>query len=172
MNEKEKSPPHPNKVMVASKPDRRSVKCHHCGKFGHIRRFCKDLNKDKGTKDSKSPANKGNQVAKGQSGSHNESLGLVLQSLTVSACGIDSEKWIVDSGATSHMCNNKALLEDFVELSEPVDVMLGDGKILNAIGSGVVTVHTNLANGKQQECKLHNVLFVPNVSYNLLSVSN
>ncbi len=58
-----------------------------------------------------------------------------------------------------------------VELSEPVDVMLGDGKILNAVGSGVVTVHTNLANGKQQECKLHNVLFVPNVSYNLLSVS-
>ncbi len=67
MNEKEKSPPHPNKVMVASKPDRRSVKCHHCGKFGHIRRFCKDLNKDKGTKDSKSPANKGNQVGKEQS---------------------------------------------------------------------------------------------------------
>jgi hypothetical protein len=49
--------------------------------------------------------------------------------------------------------------------------MLGDGKILNAVGSGVVTVHTNLANGKQQECKLHNVLFVPNLSYNLLSVS-
>ena len=65
---------------------------------------------------------------------------------------------------------DKALLEDFVELSEPVDVMLGDGKILNAVGSGVVTVHTNLAHGKQQECKLHNVLFVPNLSYNLLSV--
>ena len=67
---------------------------------------------------------------------------------------------------------DKALLEDFVELSEPVDVVLGDGKILNAVGSGVVTVHTNLANGKQQECKLHKVLFVPNFSYNLLSVSN
>ncbi len=171
LNEKEKSPKNPNKVMVALRPDRRSVKCHHCGKFGHIRRFCKDLNKDKGTKDSKSPANKGNQVGKGQSGSRSESLGLVLQSLTVSACGINSETWIVDSGATSHMCNNKALLEDLVELSEPVDVMLGDGKILNAVGSGVVTVHTNLANGKQQECKLHNVLFVPNLSYNLLSVS-
>ncbi len=56
--------------------------------------------------------------------------------------------------------------------SVSVDVMLGDGKILNAVESGVVTVHTNLANGKQQECKLHNVLFVPNLSYNLLSVSN
>ncbi len=101
LNEKEKSPKNPNKVMVASKPDRKSVKCHH-----------------QGTKDSKSPSNKGNQVGKGQSGSRNESLGLVLQSLTVSACGINSETWIVDSGATSHMCNNKALREDFVELSE------------------------------------------------------
>ena len=53
---KKKSRQNPNKVMVASKPDRRSVKCHHCGMFGHIRRFCKDLNNDKGTKDSKSPA--------------------------------------------------------------------------------------------------------------------
>ena len=77
-----------------------------------------DLNKDKGTKDSKSPSNKANQVGKEQSGSRNESLGLVLQSLTVSACGINSETWIVDSGATSHKCKNKALLQDFVELSE------------------------------------------------------
>lgn len=32
-------------------------------------------------------------------------------------------------------------------------------------------IHTLLGNGKQQECILHNVLFVPNLSYNLVSVS-
>ena len=69
------------------------------------------------------------------------------------------------------MCNNKALLGDFAEFNEPVDVMLGDGKILNAAGSGVVTVDANLENGKKQECKLYDVLFVPNLKYNLLSVS-
>ena len=71
------------------------------------------------------------------------------------ACDINSETWIVDLGATCHMCNNKALLEDFVEFDETVDVKLGDGKVLNATGSGSVSVHSVLANGKQQECILH-----------------
>ena len=69
------------------------------------------------------------------------------------------------------MCNNKALLEDFVEFDETVDVMLGDGKVLHATGSGTVSVHTVLANGKLQERILHNVLLVPNLSYNLISMS-
>jgi hypothetical protein len=47
MNEREKSPKASGKVMAASRTDRKSIKCHHCGKLGHIRRFCKDLNKDK-----------------------------------------------------------------------------------------------------------------------------
>ena len=171
LNEREKSPKASGRVMAASRTDRKSIKCHHCGKFGHIRRFCKDLNKDKIAKESKSPLNKGQQAGKGQSGSRSESLGFVAQSLAANTCGVNSETWIVDSGATCHMCNNKALLEDFVEFNEHVDVMLGDGKVLNAVGSGIVTVCTNLANGKQQECKLHNVLLVPKLSYNLLSVS-
>ena len=64
-------------------------------------------------------------------------------------------------GCHMHMCNNKALLEDFVGFDETVDVMLGDGKVLHATGSGTVSVHTVLANGKLQECILHNVLLVP-----------
>ena len=50
-------------------------------------------------------------------------------------------------------------------------MLLGDGKVLNATGSGTVLTHTVLGNGKQQKCILHNVLFVPNLSYNLVSVS-
>ena len=175
LGEREKSPIPSRRVMVASdhKGNKKFIKCHHCGKLGHIRRFCKDLNKDKNKKESGNQGNKnkGNQVEKGQPGPRKESLGLVVQSLAASAGGIKSETWIVDSGATCHMCNNKALLEDFVEFDETVDVMLGDGKVLNATGSGTVLVHTVLANGKQQECILHNVLLVPNLSYNLISVS-
>ena len=174
LGEREKSPISSRRVMVPSdhKGNKKFIKCHHCGKLGHIRRFCKDLNKDK----SKEPGNqgnknKGNQAKKGQPGSRKESLGLVVQSSAASACGINSKTWIVDSGATCYMCNNKALPEDFVEFDETVDVMLGDGKVLHATGSGTVSVHTVLANGKLQECILHNVLLVPNLSYNLISVS-
>ena len=176
LGEREKSPIPSSTVMVASdhiKGNKKFIKCHHCGKLGHIRHFCKDLNKDKSKKEpgNQRNKNKGNQVEKGQQGPRKESLGLVVQNLAASACGINSKTWIVDSGATCHMCSNKALLEDFVEFDETVDVMLGDGKVLHATGSGTVSVHTVLANGKLQECILHNVLLVPNLSYNLISVS-
>ena len=104
LGEREKSPIPSRRVMVASdhKGNKKFIKCHHCGKLGHIRRFCKDLNKDKNKKESGNQGNKnkGNQVEKGQPGPRKESLGLVMQSLAASADGIKSETWIVDSGAT------------------------------------------------------------------------
>ena len=37
------------------------------------------------------------------------------------------DSWIVDSGATCHMCNNKALFANLQQLKEPLEVTLGDG---------------------------------------------
>ena len=71
--------------MVASdhKGNKKFIKCHHCGKLGHIRRFWRDINKGKSKKEpgNQGNKNKGNQVEKGQPGSRKESLGLVVQSL-------------------------------------------------------------------------------------------
>ena len=50
-------------------------------------------------------------------------------------------------------------------------VQLGDGKVLKASGRGAVTLFTFLPGGKHTKCKLQNVLLVPKLSYNLLSVS-
>ena len=36
-------------------------------------------------------------------------------------------KWIVDSGATSHMCNDQNLLVKLDPLKIPISVTLGDG---------------------------------------------
>ena len=54
LGEREKSPIPSSTVMVASdhiKGNKKFIKCHHCRKLGHIRRFCKDLNKDKSKKE-------------------------------------------------------------------------------------------------------------------------
>ena len=62
-------------------------------------------------------------------------------------------------------------MDDFVKLNNSVEVQLGDGKVLNATGSGTVTLFRALPGGKHKKCKLQSVLLVPQLSCNLLSVS-
>ena len=53
----------------------------------------------------------------------------------------------------------------------PQHVTLGDGHSLNSIWIGNVAIELLLGNGKTRQCHLCNVLCVPKLSYNLLSVS-
>ena len=78
--------------------------------------------------------------------------------------------WIVDSGATCHICNSKELYEDFHPLQKPQQVTLGDDHTLAAIGTGVVAVKLKLPGGKTKIGRLSDVLYVPELAYNLLSV--
>ena len=80
------------------------------------------------------------------------------------------EKWIVDSGATCHMCCNRMAFEKLQPLDQPLKVLLGDGRQLNAVGEGVILLRTRLPNGKVKKCKLWDVLYIPALAYNLLSV--
>ena len=49
--------------------------------------------------------------------------------------------------------------------------MLVDGHALSATEASNVTLELVLGNGKTNHCRLHNVLYVPKLVYNLLSVS-
>ena len=51
-----------------------------------------------------------------------------------------ANEWIIDSGATCHICNSRGCFEEFRPLSQPQKVTLGDGRSLEAIGMGVVEV--------------------------------
>ena len=53
---------------------------------------------------------------------------------------------------------------------KPIDVSLGDGHVLKGIGRETVTLILRTRH-LTRKCKLHDVLFVPDISYNLLSVS-
>ena len=52
-----------------------------------------------------------------------------------------------------------------------LEVALGDGHELEAIGRGVVVLETKLLSGRVKKCTLNDVLYVPKLAYNLLSVS-
>ncbi len=105
------------------------------------------------------------------SSSDSESVGLIVSH----ALAISSEKglnsWIVDSGATCHMCNDKEMFVEFNNLEPSQEVTLGDGYSVEATGCGTVRLKMQLTDDKTKECKMSDVLYVPQLSYNLLSVS-
>ena len=78
---------------------------------------------------------------------------------------------IIDSGATSHMCNNRKQFVKLYPLEHPVEVKLGDGRELMATAQGVVCLRMKSGSNKSRKCSLHDVLYVPELAYNLISVS-
>jgi hypothetical protein len=95
---------------------------------------------------------------------------MTRQTLSGADCD-DTDSWIIDSGATCHICNDKTSFIELHTLKKPQDVTLGDGHVLSATGTGDVAVELILENGKTKRCRLHDVLYVPELTYNLLSVS-
>ena len=79
------------------------------------------------------------------------------------------ESWIVDSGATCHMCNSKTSFSELHPLTRPQEVTLGDGHILEATAKVTVMIEMLLPDGSTKKCKLQDVLYVPKLSHNLLS---
>ena len=110
------------------------------------------------------------EIAKGYKGkSRGNKVGLV-------ACHVlgareTTHDWIVDSGATCHICNSKEFFDEFSPLSQPQKVTLGDGRTLEAIGTGAVEVRLKLPGAESRIGRLSEVLYVPTLAYNLLSVA-
>ena len=79
----------------------------------------------------------------------------------------------MDSGASCHICNNENLFVELCCLKKPQEVVLGDGYTVEATctGRGDVALEVTTTGFKIKECKLHEVLYISNLSYNRLSVS-
>ncbi|KAF7827503.1 Retrovirus-related Pol polyprotein from transposon TNT 1-94 [Senna tora] len=71
--------------------------------------------------------------------------------------------WIIDTGATSHMCSNESLMKDMKPLSHPRLVHLPNKSKKVIHSTGTITINSGL--------RLKDVLFIPFVKYNLLSVN-
>ena len=111
-------------------------------------------------------------TAEDKNSSDSESTGLVVQHALSAGDSNARDQWILDSGATCHMCNNEEMFSNLCTLRSPLNVTLGDGRNLQATGRGNVILMMNLPQGKKENCTLHDVLLVPDLAYNLLSVTS
>jgi len=71
--------------------------------------------------------------------------------------------WIINTGASDHMCHNKDLFSTLKVLSKPSTVTLPNGKCVSITHTGTVILSDVLT--------LQGVFYVPNFKYNLLSVN-
>lgn len=79
-----------------------------------------------------------------------------------------NHRWIVDSGASTHMCHDKFLFQKFVSANLGM-IRIADGNNIPIEGSGTVVLYFQ-DDQNQHSLNLENVAFVPNLDTNLLSV--
>ena len=154
---------------------KKSVKCYECNKVGHVKKNCylylerckerKDtsLNKSHG----QSEKTKQSLIVKEVDNDVTLYVSALSTGTNMSVC---NKSWIIDSGATQHMCNNKVLFSSFADLEFPIKVEVGDGRILLAIGKGDITLKVNFSDEVESRI-LKNFLFVPDLSHSLISVA-
>ena len=132
----------------------RDVECFKCHKKGHISKYCPENRKMASVKN-----------VVDDSDSTQTMLSITEQIMYVS----DGEMcWCLDSGATSHLCNNKSSFKKFEVRN--AELGLANDKSTRILGTGNVPVKIK-SSKKQREINLENVSYVPDLRTNLLSVS-
>ena len=150
-------------ALVGAQEKRRPVKCFGCGGLGHFRRNCPK--RSQFMINNPGPTHRANTSEEYFSDSSSE----VLFAASIGSSK-QMNKWLVDSGASSHMTREKDLLTDYREFESPEKVGLGDGKAVEAVGVGIARVRMMFNGSSPRRSQLHHVLYVPKLTCNLFSV--
>lgn len=140
------------------KKDKSKYKCFYCGIKGHFANDCYKTKKDLGEKQR-------NLTMEEDEEHSNESL--VMTSCFLTNLG-EIYPWWIDSGASSHMTRHKEYFTSLLsyEREGKIIYMANDGECdIKGIGSILISLSTN------RNATLENVLFIPSITKNLLSVS-
>ncbi|GBN86016.1 Retrovirus-related Pol polyprotein from transposon TNT 1-94 [Araneus ventricosus] len=127
-----------------SKPHRsRKIKCWTCGLEGHVSRECEKKN----------------------SRTHS-AIGFCVANVSDAR---DHSQWILDSGCTTHLCNNESFFE-YIEPSNEKCIKLAHKSEAKVQGHGKNNFPA-IVNGQRSYVHSNKTLYVPSLSYNLLSVA-
>lgn len=147
------------------------IKCHHCGRKGHLKKNCfhykKSTNQQKYNNENKTRTIQN--VNTIQSSKPDEFSGFAFMT------GMHKHKdqsnkitFLLDSGASDHIINRDDLFSTYTTLTVPLKISVAkNSEFISATKSGTLQVTSNM--GIQGE--LEDVLYCRDVPYNLLSVS-
>lgn len=133
------------------KHQKKGPRCYSCNKYGHFSKNCHTQKKKQAQSDSNSKNNGYYAVF---------SAGETL----------DKTRWYIDSGASQHMCRERKWMYD-VSPTTISNIKVADNKTVAVEGCGSVNLHIKDSEGKPQKIQVRNVLYVPSLTTNLLSVS-
>ena len=146
------------------------TKCFHCNKPGHVKKNCWLLHPEKKNK-SGAQTGKVNTAEVSNQNEVDNTCGFIVSHAYSVSHHIKYNDFIIDSGATCHMANNKDLFDHIDSVKSEVKVSVGDGRQLDILGQGNISLMVKLPNNQYKLFKLLNVKYVPELSYNLISVS-
>ena len=140
----------------------KDTECYDCLQKGHIQMSCPlRMEKEKRRKE-RMKKDKANVTAVKEESSVVASTKKEM-SFMVKHYSTFPREWVLDSGATGHMCCSREDFGSLVKLPKDKKVYMGDESEVPAYGVGTVELNTNLV--------LKGVLYVPDFTVNLCSVS-
>lgn len=161
---------------------RNKQKCFNCQGFNHIAADCKVEKRTfrgrgyRGTSRARG-FGRGREKSEITMNTKDEAVMTVRDEVTQSIAYVDGEAtevgsknylWLLDSGATSHMANRKTMFDNIENDKRDILLANREGKKLTSNGKGeVVTSQSSI----DERIRLKNVLCVPDININLLSVA-
>jgi len=132
--------------------------CYNCGLSGHFKSNCIHF---KRARDQRNKVNKGTASASLATARDRDLIWLAENATTLTTASA-SAAWVIDSGASHHMCNDRTRFNSIKELRQPIVIELGDDNKVTVSHHGLVNV--------SQEYKV-NALYMPTFQLSLLSIN-